>query len=173
MRQPNNAKNKSVRQTLLIVGEGDAEVIFVRHVKAVCAESVGRSVQTINAHGKGGMHVLQKAINHMKNRDYDKVVLLLDTDIDWSNAERAKAAKKRIGVIESTPCLEAWLLQIAGVQVEGDTRVCKRAFHGQFGCEAHQDGYMEKHFSREILDKARDQVPQLNELMNHMGIAKQ
>lgn len=167
-----------VRQTLLIVAEGDAEVAFIRHLKTMYRESLGRAVQDANARGKGGGHVLEVAIRRANNRDHDKVILLLDTDTNWSDAERAKARKSRIGrrgrldVIESSPCLEAWILRILGIETEGDTKHFKRVFKAQIGCEAHEPGWMERALSKEVLDGARDRVRQLADLMNHMGIAK-
>jgi hypothetical protein len=167
-----------VRETLLIVAEGDAEVTFIRHLKVVYRDSLGRAVQDANARGKGGRHVLEVAIRRANNRDHDKVILLLDTDTNWSDAERAKARRSRIGrrgrldVIESNPCLEAWILRILGVEAEGDTKHFKRLFKAEIGCEAHEPGWMERTLSKEVLDGARDGVQQLAELMNHMGIAK-
>jgi len=167
-----------VRETLLIVAEGDAEVAFIRHLKIVYRDFLGRAVQDANARGKGGRHVLEVAIRRANNRDHDKVILLLDTDTNWSDAERSKARKSRIGrrgrldVIESSPCLEAWILRILGIETEGDTKHFKRLFKAQIGCEAHEPGWMERTLSKEVLDGARDRVQQLADLMNHMGIAK-
>lgn len=173
-------KVRVARQTLLVVCEGDAEISFVRFVKKIYADAgaLGRSVQEHNAKGKGGKHVLETALRRARNnRDYDKVILLLDTDTAWSDADRAKARKARIGkrgrvdVIESAPCLEAWLLQILGDVVEGDTQYMKRKFKAYTGFEAHEPGWM-KGIDRNALDEARERVLQLAELMNHMGIAK-
>ncbi len=172
------AKKRVVRETLLIVVEGDAEVALIRHLKNVYRDALGRAVQEANARGKGGSHVLDVAIRRANNRDHDKVILLLDTDTNWSDAERAKARKSRIGrrgrldVIESCPCLEAWILSILGIDAEGDTKHFKRLFKAQVGCEAHEPGWMERTLSQAVLDEARERVPQLAELMNHMGIAK-
>jgi len=171
------ARQRTVKETLLVVGEGDAEVAFVRHLKQIYGDALGRSIQEINAHGKGGRHVLVTARRRANNRDHDKVVLLLDTDTDWSDDDRVKARKSRIGkrgkldVIESEPCLEAWLLKILGVETEGDTRHMKVVFKLRTGCEAH-DPRWHGQLSREALDEARQRVPQLAALMNHMGIAK-
>jgi len=122
------AKTRVVREALLVVGEGDAEIAFVRHLKRTYSDVLGRSVQEINAHGKGGKHVLDTARRRANNRDHDKVVLLLDTDTDWGDEDRAKARKSRVGkrgkldVIESEPCLETWLLKILGVETDGNTQ---------------------------------------------------
>jgi hypothetical protein len=172
-------RTRVVRETLLVVGEGDADIAFVRFVKRTYADALGRSVQEMNAHGKGGKNVLETALRRANaNRDFDKVVLLLDTDTDWDDACRAKARRSRIGnrgrldVIESVPCLEAWLLRVLGIDIEGDTRHMKREFKARTGCDAHESDWMERLLSRDVLDQARAKVPQLGALMNHMGIAK-
>ena len=168
-----NTKDRSVRETLLVVGEGDAEVAFIRHVKRTYSDVLGRSIQEINAHGKGGKHVLDTARRRANNRDHDKVVLLLDIDTDWGDEDRAKARRSRVGkrgkldVIESEPCLEAWLLRILGVETEGDTRHMKRVFEAATGCEAHEPNWMVR-LTRTVLDEARGRVPQLAELMNRV-----
>ena len=171
-------KIRAVKETLLIVCEGDGEIAFVRFVKRTYADALGRAVQEHNAKGKGGKCVLEAGLIRAKNnRVYDKVVLLLDTDKDWNDALRAKARKARIGkhpisVIEANPCLEAWLLQILGAEAEGDTRYMKQKFKAHTGVEAHKPEWMERLLNRDMLDKARARVPQLADLMNHMGIAK-
>ncbi len=172
-------KKRAVKETLLIVGEGDADIAFVRHVKRTYADTLGRSVQEHNAKGKGGKNVLEMALRRANNnREYDKVVLLLDTDTDWDDADRAKARRSRIGkrgrldVIESNPCLEAWFLKVLGIEAEGDTRHMKRTFKEHTSCEAHESDWMGRLLSRDVLDQARERVSQLGELMNHMGIPK-
>lgn len=173
------AKNRAVRETLLVVGEGDAEIAFVRHVKRTYSDVLGRSVQEFNAHGKGGKHVLDTALRRARNnRDYDKVVLLLDTDTDWGDEDRARVRRSRVGnrgkldVIESEPCLEAWLLKVLGVEAEGNTQHMKRTFKAATGCEAHEPDWLVR-LTRAVLDDARERMSQLAALMNHMGIAKQ
>jgi hypothetical protein len=162
----------------LLSGEGDAEIAFVRFVKQTYASALGRSVQEMNAHGKGGQHVLETALRRANsNRAYDKVILLLDADTDWDDRLRAKARKAGVGkhpidVIEADPCLEAWLLKILGVETGGDTQHMKRRFKERTGYAAHQPAWMERFLSRDVLDQARGKVPQLGELMNHMGIPK-
>lgn len=172
------AKTRTVKETLLIVCEGDAEIAYVRFVKRMYADALGRAVQEHNVKGKGGKHVLETGLRRARNnRAYDKLVLLLDTDQDWSDELRARARRVRIGkhpisVIEANPCLEAWLLKILGVEAEGDTRHMKREFKLHTGCKAHEPDWMERLLSRDVLDQARAKVSQLSELMNHMGIAK-
>jgi hypothetical protein len=175
---PPPARTRTVKETLLIVCEGDAEIAFVRFVKRTYADALGRAVQEHNAQGKGGKHVLEAGLRRARNnRAYDKVVLLLDADQDWDDQLRARAQKTRVGkhpisVIEACPCLEAWFLQVLGAETEGDTRHMKQRFRARTGVQAHEPEWMERLLSRDVLDEARERVPQLADLMNHLGIAK-
>lgn len=175
---PSPTKTRTVKETLLIVCEGDAEMAFVRFVKRTYADALGRAVQEHNAKGKGGKHVLDTGLRRAKNnRATNKLVLLLDTDTDWNDELRARARKARVGkhpvsVIEAHPCLEAWLLHILGIETEGDTQHMKQTFKANTGVQAYEPTWMEERLSRETLDEARTRVSQLADLMNHMGIAK-
>lgn len=159
-----------VKFTLLIVGEGDSEVAFIRHLKAVYGTEAGRFVQVRNAKGKGAHHVLAYAIRCQQQTPHDRVVILIDNDAHWDEKDRAKAVAKKIKVVESSPCMEAVLLHIHGIVREGTTIEFKTAFQDKFGCEAHEPDYLERHFGRDVLDQARANVPQLADLLNHMGI---
>ncbi|MDE1959727.1 MAG: hypothetical protein KGI40_11675, partial [Xanthomonadaceae bacterium] len=89
-----------------------------------------------------------------------------------ARARKTRVGKHPISVIEANPCLEAWLLQILGAKIEGDTRHMKQQFKAYTGCEAHEPEWMERHLRRDVLDNARPRVSQLADLMNHMGIAR-
>ena len=102
---------RHVLHTVLLLGEGEAECCWARHLQALFFQrGCGRSVKLKNAHGKGGAGVLAFALSQMKVAAYDEVFVLLDTDTDWADAQRKLARSKRVQVIESSPCLEAWLL---------------------------------------------------------------
>ncbi|BDU22499.1 hypothetical protein [Dyella sp. GSA-30] len=166
-------KKRAVRVTLLIVGEGDAEVTFLRHLRALYGAELGRSVTIKNAFGGGGHQALQQAIREVRFLAYDRVVLMIDNDTHWTDADRRQAEKAKIRVIESSPCIEATLLKIAGHRPKELTADLKKQFANIFGCEAHETDYLDKHFGRVVVDRARDSVLELHDLMNHMGIAKQ
>lgn len=169
---PLKSPKRFARATLLIVAEGDAEVAFLKHIKSLYAQDLGRSITIKNAYGKGGRHVLEMAIRISRALKYGKTVLVLDNDVNWSDRERREAERAKIKVVESSPCLEATLLKITGSDVEGTTVTIKEVFYDTFGCEAHEDGYLEEHFKKNVLDDAREVVLELGSLMNHMGIPK-
>jgi len=55
-------KKYRVRKTLLIVGEGDSEEAFLKHLRELyCSDGAGVAVTVRNAHGKGPEHVINHA----------------------------------------------------------------------------------------------------------------
>lgn len=100
----------------------------------------------------------------------DEMAILIDTDQDWDDDLRTKARQKRVHVVESTPCLEAWLLQVAGHRPPDNSAACKRAFERQFGGEAHHEHIYRRYFSRSEFDAARSVVPVLDQLLRLMGV---
>lgn len=166
-------KRKAAAFTLLLVGEGEAEVAFLKHVRTLYSAEVGSAINFKNAYGGGGHQALSQAIRDLRALRYDKVVIVIDTDAHWTDDHRRAATKAKIKVVESNPCLEATLLKIAGHRPKETTPELKKQFKEIFGCEAHEPGYLTAHFGRPALDQARPSVPELHDLMNHMGIARQ
>lgn len=164
------AVRRAVRFTLLAVGEGAAEEAFLRHLKTVYGDDLGRFVHVRNAKGKGAHHVLAYAIRCQQSVPHDKAVIWIDNDAHWNAADRKKALTKKILVVESEPCMEAVLLGICGVFIDGGTTAeHKRRFEEHFGAPAHEVNF-EQHFGRDALDRARGAVPQLAALLNHLGV---
>lgn len=160
------SRAREVRRTLLIVGEGSAEQVFLSHLKRLYVTRGAKTVTIKNAQGKGGAHVLDHALRQWRQADYDDVAVLLDTDTNWGERERALARRKRVQVFACTPCLEALLLRVRAHAVPpgGSPRV-KRAFSKQFGTEAHEAALYDSHFDRAALEAARARLPELNALL--------
>jgi len=94
------------RHTVLLVGEGTTEWAFLKHIKALyISRGCGVSAAIKNAHGKGPDHVVDYAIRQCRNAAYDRVVVLLDTDLTMSVAVRKRVRSRKIHVIGSTPCV--------------------------------------------------------------------
>ncbi len=161
---------RSARRTVRIVCEGYAEVCVVRHLRALyLSNSVGHALSHRNARGRGGQRALELATSTQVRAGIDQVAILIDTDQDWSDALRAVAHSKRVRVLESTPCLEAWLLQVAGHRPPDSSAACKRLFEERFRGEAHHEQVYHRHFGRPALDAARLKVPELDQLLALMG----
>jgi hypothetical protein len=162
---------RTVRRTALLVGEGDAEEVLLRHLRKLYTHGgLGFSVTIKNAHGKGAGHVVECAIRASANAAYDLCAALLDTDEGWSDAVRRKARAKSIRVVESQPCCEAWLLDIAGRAAERRSAEHKREFERLFGLPTHDPIVYIRHFPREVLDAARTRVSTLDQLLAMFGV---
>lgn len=161
---------REVRGTLLVVGEGYAEVELLEHLRATYTHShSGFAVTIRNARGKGAGHVIQHVIRQCAQVSFDRKAALLDTDDGWTQAVQTLAKRKRIEVVPSNPCLEAWLLDIVGRAGQRSTAEHKREFDKHFGRPAHQL-FLPDHFARGVLDAARARVFQLDLLLTLMGV---
>src|SRR5690625_7440299 len=81
-------KKRRVRKTLLAVGEGHTEIAFLKYLRSIyCTGSSknaeGPKVNVKNARGKGPKHVLDTALAHQKQAQYDQNIILIDIDIPF------------------------------------------------------------------------------------------
>lgn len=159
------------RHTVLIVHEGYAEGHLLKHLRGLyVARGAGVTIKLRNAGGWGGKHVLEVALRVRLQAAYDEVAILLDTDKDWDNAQRRKAADHGIQALESSPCLEAWLLAVHGHSTTGNTAQLKRRFEKIYAAEAHAPDVYARHFSKEDMERARERVAVLEQILKLMRV---
>ena len=162
-------KHQTVRRraarTVLLVGEGDAEVLFLQYLKSLYVQRGSGVVVTIkNARGKGAAHVVDFARRQSSNAAFDAVAALLDTDTDWNDKVRTAARKARVQVITCEPCLEAVLLDICHLPVHGlSSTQLKRDFAERFDRPAHQVAYA-THFEATVMKHAQVRVQVVQQL---------
>lgn len=135
---------RNVARTVLLIGEGDAEELLLRHLKALFVfRGSGVAVTIKNARGKGAQHVVDFAIRQSRNADYDDVLALFDTDAAWTEQVRTQARRRSVQLLPCEPCLEALLLQAFGHKTQGFTsQQLKQKFLGVFGRPAHNHNYL-------------------------------
>lgn len=159
-------RTRQVRKTLLVVGEGDSEEAFLRHLRHLyCSGGAGVTVIIRNAHGKGPENVISHAAGLIRNASFDQRVALLDTDIRWSDQVKKKARKSGIEMIGSTPCLEGLLLSIIGKQPPAGSADCKRAIQQLLNINLTEWEAYAAHFPRAVLDSARKTLHELDKLL--------
>ena len=159
------------RRTILIVCEGYAEERLVQYIRALYLPRPSRlSVHTQNARGGGGKHVLDQALRIRKRTEYDELAILADTDQDWDNTQRQRATASRIHALESSPCLEAWLLAANGHAVKGNGVHIKREFERIYRAPAHDPAVYPAHFPRAVLDGARPKIKVLDQLLRLLQV---
>lgn len=160
-----------IKRSIIAVGEGKAEAAFLEHVKAVyMPRGCGVSLKVKPALGKGGKGVLDYAERQCAGLDYDVRIVLLDTDVDWNDGQRRRARQLGFVVVESTPCLEAWLLAIHRDHRPRISAHHKREFEARFGHPAHQPAVYARHFSRPLLEAERHRVAPLGLLLDALGV---
>ena len=143
----------------------------MRHLrKLYLSGRVGHAVSDHNARGRGGKRALELATSPRVKVGVDQLVNLIDTDQDWNDDLRAAARRRRVHVVESAPCLEAWLLQVAGHKPPDSSAACKRAFEQEFGGAAHREQVYAQYFGRAVFDAARSTVQVLDQLLTLMGV---
>ena len=101
-----NKARRYEQRTVLLVGEGYAEVAFIEHLKTLyVSRGCGLALTVKNARGKGALHVVDVAIRQSRNAAFDVRAVLLDTDTDWNEKTQAMArkAKVQVGGLSSLP----------------------------------------------------------------------
>jgi len=145
---------RALRKTLLIVGEGDAEEAFLKHLKALfVGRAGGIEVKVGNARGKGARNVINHARKQWASIAYDQVAVLFDTDTDWSPEVEKLARDAGITILACTPCLETELLLLAGKPGPERTLDAKRAFHKAFNTDAHRPDLYPEVFPIALLER--------------------
>jgi hypothetical protein len=159
------------RHTLLIVHEGYAEGSLLAHLKTLYVSRSSTLALTMqNARGGGGRHVLDHALRVRRRTTFDEVAILTDTDQDWDDAQRERARAGRILALESSPCLEAWLLGVHRHAVPANGAQIKRDFERFHGGPAHDPRVYPRHFPKDTLDNARARLSTLDQILRLLRV---
>lgn len=157
---------RKVRRTLLAVGEGDAEVAFLKHLRSLyCSGGHGVNVVVSNAHGKGPENVINHAKRKGMTAQYDQRVALLDTDIPWTDGLKKHARKAAVEMIGSIPCLEGLLLIILRHQAPQSSAQCKQALQNILTIDLISWESYGKAFPKQLIDSARQRIDELDRLI--------
>ena len=155
------------RKTVLAVGEGKADTAFLYHLRQLyCSDKKGASISIRNAQGKGPSNVISTAIGASKIQQFDQILCLLDTDLDWPLKDIARAKQKNIILIGSEPCLEGLLLNILerGGVLETSSD-CKAELQQFTGHTMLKPEHYTQHFSHPTLQEARCRILELDNLI--------
>ena len=106
------------------------------------------------------------AIRQCRNAAYDRVVVLLDTDLEMSAAVRRRARTRKVKVIGSTPCIEGLLLAILGEHVPATSVECRQRYGGVLPARLMLLEDYSEHFPKNFLDGRRAEVHELDELLD-------
>lgn len=161
-------RGRAASTTLLIIGEGATEKAFLDHLKSIYIQrGSGLSVTVRKAFGGSPENIVRYTSNIIRNAAYDKVAILMDTDVPWTDKTISIAQSKKIILIGSKPCIEGMLLKICGVidppQLADICKLqCTEVFSGDL---THPRTYKDK-ITRDQLDHRREEIVELNILLN-------
>lgn len=150
------------------MGEGDCEEAFLRHLRNIyCSDNEGVSVTIRNAQGGSPISIVTQVIRFTRLNNYDKKIVLLDTDLAWP-AELKKTAKDHgILMLGSKPCLEGLLLSMLKMPASTSSKDCKRTLQSHTNADMTEWRHYESCFSREVVEKARVFLVELDKLLTH------
>jgi RloB-like protein len=158
---------RRAKRTVLLVGEGDDEVAFLKHVKSIyILRESGTAVTIKNAYGGGAENVIKVAVKQSANADYDLVAALFDTDAGWTDAAKNEARRKRIVTLKSDPCFEAMLLRAVAKTTQSRGNTLKDEFKVFLGGSSRDSSSYAKKFPRETLEQAAKREQTLQQLIN-------
>lgn len=159
---------RKTKTTILIVGEGKEDAIFLQRLKTVYYSSRDPEVNLKIEKSFGGspQDVIIHAIKLSNLCSYDYVYVL----VDWDRKNDIKNKPQNINLLFSKPCLEKLLLDILDIKCKID-RVSDR-YKSIFKKECNKDGitkdYLTKKLSRDLLDSKRNSNKTLDEILNAM-----
>jgi hypothetical protein len=170
MSHPKRSAHRSARSTLLLVGEGKTEKVFLKYLCSLyCNNGEGVAATIKQARGKGPENVIGKTARYAQNNGYDRHVALLDKDIPWSEKIVKFARQKRIDLVESNPCIEGLFLSIMNKSVPDSPQKCKAAIINFFPSlkPLERESYAQ-YFSKTVLEEARKRIPELDRLLQYL-----
>jgi hypothetical protein len=148
------SKRRTVKQTLLLVGEGEAEKAFFRHlINIYSPKHIEITPQA--AYGCKAKVILNEAKRYGTLAKYDRKCVLLDTDQGWP--QRAKSLAPGFSIFGTKPCLEGMLLSILGKNVQL-TGKCPKEDMKPYLEGRDTDPLSYGKFTKVLLDSKRTQV---------------
>lgn len=163
-------RNKKLTMTtVLVLGEGETELAFLKHIKLIYGQrGNGKSTTPESAGGKGPDYILKRAIR--KSADYDRTLVLMDTDNKWPKGLVDEAEKKKIILIGSEPCIEGFFLSLLESKKKYNSLSspkCKDRFHRDFLNEKHKVDPRKyaKIFSKKVCEVLRKKSKNLDKII--------
>lgn len=131
-RKKQGSCHPALRTLILCQGEVTEKIYFDEMRKLL-----RWSAADIKCAAKDPCTLVKKASSHMKNKDYDRVFIIVDhddTDRESLNRAAAEVKKSNFNLIISHSCFEVWLLahyeKVSPPGIENSTLVNKLVGHG-------------------------------------------
>jgi len=161
---------KHIQRTLLIVGEGPSEAAFLKHMQSIYDSRENGQRITIHAsNGKSPENIVNTAIRF--RGEFNKKVVLLDSDIALTSNVNQKINSNRIEIILSEPlCLEGMLLSMLKEAIPTNSPQCKKNLHPKLGGSSTKPGSYSALFTRKTLDACEiESISKLKKLLSNIN----
>ena len=165
---PYKKKRRSASKTLLIFGEGLGEEMFLKHLRKLYAFNNDIAITIKKGKGGDARNIIIDASKIIGA--YDRKIVVLDNDksAEEMKIARQEAKKKKIELIENTPCLEYLLLLILEEQTDKtNSKLCKQIFESKYidRKKRNEPDEYNKLFTKKLLDKKRLKINELDNLL--------
>ena len=170
-KNPYKKKRKQASAQILFFGEGFSEAIFLKHLKKLYSYNSGIAV-TVKK-GKGGCP-RDIVIDATKiPGDFNRRIVVFDNDKPTEEMQKARqeAKKRKVELIENTPCLESLFLSILGKRRKmKKSKECKKEFETKYieKKKRSEPSKYEELFPKKILDSQRKKISELDKLIGIM-----
>lgn len=168
-------KVRQIQTTILFVGEGLTEKIFIEYVRGMYSGGKAK-VRVVSANGKGPDNVIKHAISLFQQDGYDHCCAFLDLDLPWPDALVREAKRKKIVLIGSAPCVEGLFLDILSKKIPKTSNGCKQQFNEKElgGANVIDKKFLTRVFTRDLLETRRVGVAPLDKVLRCLegGIQK-
>jgi hypothetical protein len=159
---------------VLVVGEGPTEKAFLTHLRGLfLGRDAGVTIKVESADGGDPAMVIHRAKRLLQLGQYDKCVIVMDTDRPWP-ALHPKIQGAPADYIKESPCVEAILLDVLGQPRPTSTSIAKAKFHQVIpeNRKTTADAYASR-FTKDLLLGRRSAVPELDRMIKIMeqGVA--
>jgi len=141
----------------------------LHNILILYSTAAGPSIRLISAGGKAPNGPIDEAISYKKQREYDEIVVLLDTDIAWTEEKINEAKDNNIELVGSEPCLEGLLLKILDKSVPDKSKKCKTQLQNMLPGKSTESRSYASLFPKELLDKVRNKVKPLGTLISYIS----
>ena len=172
-------KFRRTKKTTLIVGEGPTEKAFLQHIQQTyVTRDMDIAVKVESGSGGSPKSVIEKAIRLRSSRSYDQCFVLVDKDLPFCpdrELKRRMRKKPHIEILNATPCIEGLFLAILDPKFSQQSKLtdfCKNTFEEKYISQHKKSDKRsyEKIFSKQILDKRRQDVLELDAILRAMGV---
>lgn len=151
-RQP---RDKKELKTILIMGEGEHEEDFLKHMKLIYDQRLSGKKVKIEYNGGGSPHdIVKYTVKQTQHREFDIVYILMDSDVEIGVKDLKVAKDKKFIILQSEPlCLEGMLLEVLKQTALPTSQACKDKLYPQLsGSPTVADSYSPL-FDKPVLDK--------------------